>query len=137
MHRTLGCLVIAMAATSGCSDGAPVPPTSDAPPAPNTVTISMSEWRFGPAALRLEAGTQATIALRNDGAIVHEWALLHEAIESENAFQDELVIAGRSVNAAAIGTITFTVPAAGDYLFICPIPGHFSQGMFGTITATP
>lgn len=31
-------------------------------------------------------------------------------------------------------TVTFQAPAPGNYYFICPVPGHAQQGMWGTLT---
>jgi uncharacterized cupredoxin-like copper-binding protein len=32
--------------------------------------------------------------------------------------------------------VTFTVPAAGKYQFICTFPGHFIAGMVGTLVVS-
>ncbi|MFQ5555591.1 MAG: hypothetical protein ACE5GC_09530 [Acidimicrobiia bacterium] len=128
------CVVLS---TFACSGGDDSGEDSTIGPPPADATISTNEWRSGPAALSFPAGTQVTIDLRNDGRILHEWTLLQERIDTGQDYRDELVIATRSVPAGAIETISFTVPAAGVYQFIGPIPGHFSQGMSGALTATP
>ncbi len=134
--------VVLIAFSAACSDSSPAPTATattaatTTEPAGSAVVIAMSEWRFGPAAVNLAAGTEVTVELRNDGALLHEWALLSAEIADEGGFGDELVIVRRAVNAGAIDTVTFTVPAAGTYQFVCPIPGHFAQGMEGTLTAT-
>ncbi len=134
--------VLLIAITTACSGESSAPDetapttTTTTEAAPTDAVVAMSEWRFGPAAISLAAGTEVTLELRNDGALLHEWALLTTEIEDEAGFGDDLVIVRRAVNAGAVDTVTFTVPAAGTYQFVCPIPGHLAQGMEGTLTAT-
>ena len=33
-------------------------------------------------------------------------------------------------------TITFTAPAPGRYTYLCPVPGHAQQGMYGALEVT-
>ncbi|MHB8630985.1 MAG: sulfocyanin-like copper-binding protein [Candidatus Limnocylindria bacterium] len=33
-------------------------------------------------------------------------------------------------------TVTFTAEAAGPYTYLCPVPGHAEQGMYGTLEVT-
>ncbi len=125
------------AAASGSTfSGASPPPATPAPSTSaqrpsgsgTTVTLSLKEYSITPATVTLKAGTAVTFEARNDGTINHA-----------------LLISGSGVNVAtkdlAFGpgmteTITATL-AAGTYTFICPVDGHASQGMKGTITVTP
>jgi azurin len=39
---------------------------------------------------------------------------------------------------AETDTVTFTAPyVAGDYLYLCSFPGHYSQGTKGFMTVKP
>lgn len=99
-------------------------------------TISLAEWRFAPAALTLPADSPAVLELRNTGGLAHEWALLSAVIAGESEFSDDNVAARLRLEPGATARLEFIVPERGDYQVVCPIGGHFSQGMVGSVTAT-
>lgn len=116
-------------ASAGPSSAPPSEPASpSAGESGATVTLSLKEYSITPATVTLKAGTPVTLVARNDGTISHA-----------------LVISGNGVNVAtkdlafqpgASESITATL-GAGTYTFICPVDGHATQGMQGTITVTP
>lgn len=126
-------LGVLLLAACGSADEAPAPPTV----APD-LEISMFEWGFGPSVVEFTAGDTVTLRIRNDGGVLHEWAVLDEPIVAEPEYDaGNALILVSAVQPGSAVTIEFTVPDAGTYQFICPISGHFSQGMAGTMVAVP
>lgn len=94
--------------------------------------VVMDEWSFAPERLQLD-GSTAVIELRNEGAIAHEWALLREPIVREIDYDEDAALAGVLVPAGERRVVTIELPPHGDYQFVCPIPGHFPNGMVGRL----
>ncbi|MDP7550498.1 MAG: hypothetical protein QF896_04800 [Acidimicrobiales bacterium] len=81
---------------------------------PGLVTVTATEFSYSPA--RIEATTDATLRLRNDGAVYHDLRI--EGIDdfSLEALPDE----------DATGSIELE---AGSYVLFCSVPGHREAGM--------
>lgn len=100
------------------------------------ITATTTEYQFTPDAWSVSAG-EFSIELVNGGSIEHEWAVIElgEDIESEEEFAEDIVLL--EVEAIAAGestTESFTIDEAGTYQVICALPGHFDEGMEGTLT---
>jgi uncharacterized cupredoxin-like copper-binding protein len=166
MHRLrLAVLFAGLAlASSACaaSGGAPTftysPPdasvavaTPTAPAATPVVTaaapmVTLSEWKVVVAGTIKSGKTDLTI--KNAGAIQHE-LLVFKSDLAPSAYPKDaagdiiedgpgvtLLSDGENVDPA--GTQARTVDlAAGTYLFVCNIPGHFKAGMFTVVTVAP
>ncbi len=87
-----------------------------------TISTSMTEFKFTPNTWTIKAGQSATISAKNDGTVTHDWVVKGQ----ESATKVE-VQAGQS------GSKTFTLPA-GTYQVYCSQPGHETSGMTGTLT---
>lgn len=61
-------------------------------------------------------------------------AAASEYIPQDGAFKDQIVAHTKLLGPGEEDTITFTLPEAGVYPFLCSFPGHFAL-MNGTITA--
>ena len=108
------------------------------------------------AGLRIEAkaGEQLKIVLTNTGTqpkevMGHNWVLLKAGADVvafdtaaasakatdyiPAALKDEVVASIALLGPRKSGEVTFTVPAAGEYPFICSFPAHFQVGMKGTL----
>lgn len=101
------------------------------------------------------AGEEVSLTLANDSVVnPHNWILLNTSDEAEaEAFaldaetypaeenhmppDAELVMANTELlEAGANGetTINFTVSDAGEYIYVCTVPGHYAAGMHGVLT---
>jgi uncharacterized cupredoxin-like copper-binding protein len=101
------------------------------------------------------AGEEVSLTLANDSVVnPHNWLLLNTSDEAEaEAFaleaetypaeenhmppDAELVMANTELlEAGANGedTINFTVSDAGEYIYVCTVPGHYAAGMHGVLT---
>lgn len=121
-----GCLLL-MGACGDDGDDAAEPTTS--------LEIVGDEYFFEPADVAVPAGEEVTIDFANEGSLEHEWAVLSEEIESEDEFDEGLVVYEvEAIEGGTSTTETFTIEEPGTYQVICAIPGHFDQGMEGSLT---
>jgi len=94
----------------------------------------------------LKAGT-STFAISNAGAIAHELLVFKSDLapaayptDAAGDIKEEgagvaLLSDGDNIDPAGSQTRTVDL-AAGTYLFVCNIPGHFKAGMFAVVTVT-
>jgi len=108
-----------------------------------TIRIEMSEFKFTPSDITLEAGKPYILELVTVGAVKHEFTASDffasaawrkvESGESEvkaTYFKEVEVFPGKQAD-------LYLVPIEpGTYELVCEIEGHFEAGMFGTITVT-
>lgn len=102
--------------------------------------------------LTVPAGKKVHLTLKNNGhnaLMPHNWVLVKTGTEADVALagvdkkDDGYMVEGPNVLAHTplvqpqqSGEITFTAPAAGDYPYICTVPGHYML-MKGVLTVTP
>jgi uncharacterized cupredoxin-like copper-binding protein len=104
---------------------------------PATVTVSMSEWSVKMSQTSLPAG-QVTFALKNEGKLTHELAILktdlpHDKIPArldDAAKVQEIGIIGEieDVEAGLTKSDVFDL-APGNYVLICNEVSHYAAGM--------
>jgi len=84
-------------------------------------------------------GDTATITIRNDDPIDHEWLLGDVAMHERHRAGTEPVHAARpnevTIPALSSRTTTITFPVAITLTYMCHLPGHEQYGMVGTLTA--
>lgn len=106
------------------------------PEAETSLEVEATEYAFTPDEWTIQADTDVSVTLVNEGRIEHEWAVLTEGTEigSEAEFSEDLVETEiEAIPAGESATATVNLPA-GTYQVICALPGHFDQGMEGTLT---
>jgi uncharacterized cupredoxin-like copper-binding protein len=88
--------------------------------------------------LELVQGQLTNITFINSGQMPHSFAIADAPEENAQ------VLFGANVGSASVpivpngrGSVIFTPDMAGDYYYICPIPGHVHAGMWGNVTITP
>ena len=50
-----------------------------------------------------------------------------------DALKDQIIAHIELLGPRKSGEVTFTVPAVGEYPFLCSFPAHFATGMKGTL----
>ena len=106
--------------------------------------------------IEVKAGEQIKVVLTNTGqlpkeAMGHNWVLLKAgtdvmafatagatARESDYvapALKEQVLASIPLLGPRKSGEVVFTVPAAGEYPFLCTFPAHFAVGMKGTLVA--
>ena len=158
--------LMTMAACGGDSDPSESTPTpaSDGSPSDDSqgddssegllldVSVKGEDLEYDIIEMSAPAGQEVTVQFRNvSKAQPHNWVLVQngtkdavtaDGIESGEETDyvvpgDERVIAQTGLLAGKeTGKVTFTVPPAGTYQFVCTFPAH-NITMFGTFTATP
>lgn len=116
----------------GACSSSQATPTTEAVSPPSQVVV-LTEFRFAPSSVTIEAGGEASLLLQNDGSTEHNWVLMSEAIASESEFADGNVLFEALVQPGQRLAIAFQAPPRGSYQVICSIPGHFDAGMEGSL----
>ena len=126
---------------AGCGSGAKATKRTATPAATSAkgLTVAATEFAFAPTTLHAKAG-RVTISLDNGGKIPHELVLLKPGVAADRL----KVTKGRVSEATTQGEISETktgVSAShtfdlkpGTYVYVCNIPGHYADGMRGTLT---
>ena len=89
-------------------------------PGAEEVELTAAEFSFQPSLVEVAEGTEFNLTLANRGTLVHDLVVrgisLHLAAEP-----------GRSVSVGVSGL------PAGEYEFLCSVPGHAEAGMTGVL----
>jgi azurin len=119
--------------------------------------VGTDNMKYSVATITAKAGETLTIRLKSTGqmpkiAMAHNVVVLKagtDAAAFANAsamhraagfiapqLKDQVIAASALAGAGETVDVTFTVPAAGRYQFICTFPGHFVAGMVGTLVVS-
>lgn len=102
---------------------------------PSVVQITMTNFRFAPAALQLTAGVPTVLRLRNDAGGGHNFAAPAFFAAARIDPASAGAIRDGRVEVKAHSTVDVAlVPAAGQYPLKCTHTLHSSFGMKGSIT---
>jgi azurin len=146
----LGCGAL-LYSVSACSRGPETPPKE--------VTIQADDkMRYDMTAFEVKPGQKVSVTLKNIGttpkfSMGHNFVMLDRTVNTSNvqrfldaasteAAHDYVPPASKEVLAHSkllgpneTDTVTFTAPyIAGEYLYLCSFPGHYSQGTKGFMT---
>jgi uncharacterized cupredoxin-like copper-binding protein len=103
------------------------------------VTIRFHYSHFEPSLVRVSAGVPVTITLRNDDPIDHEWIVGPPEVHEIHRHGTEAVHGGRptevTVPALSTRVTTITFDDAGEFGYVCHLPGHEEYGMKGVLIA--
>ena len=123
--------------------------------AARTVEISANDtMKYSVAMLEAKAGEQLKVVFTNAGtlpkeAMGHNWVLLKAGTDAAAfaaaaatakdtdyipaSMADKVLAKVDLLGPKKSGEAVFTVPAAGEYVFLCTFPAHFMIGMKGTL----
>jgi len=88
--------------------------------------------------LNFKVGDTVKITVYNVGTTSHNWAIVNAKSDSAQVMFDAQVAAGGNPLApGSSGTDTFTVNQAGNFYYICQVPGHIEVGMWGNVVVSP
>ncbi|MFW6075205.1 MAG: copper-containing nitrite reductase, partial [Chloroflexota bacterium] len=112
------------------------------------ITVSAFDLGFDPDEIEVNAGDRVRLTMVNDGVMEHDLEIEGLTVEDLSIVEQPGNLSGRikdlidenhANNIAYLGanggdsmTIEFTVAEAGEYEFLCVIPGHAEGGMTGT-----
>lgn len=107
---------VTLAASPAASPSAP-----SAASGATALSVVTGDLFFDPKTLAGAANVDVVITITNNGALAHDFSL------------PDLGITSKMLNPGESTTVTVKAPA-GDYRFICTVPGHAEAGMTGTLT---
>jgi uncharacterized cupredoxin-like copper-binding protein len=140
---------------------APAPPPDIARPgsaaSPRPVNVIMRDYKFDPTPLYLVRGETVSLNILNGGLVEHELVLGDERVQAAWAEADARATPPAPFTTAppasvppdtgglrallgsgGLATFEFVVPATGELLMVCQLPGHAERGMVGEVAcATP
>ena len=145
-----GSLVVLAAGGAGLGSSVRLTPGKQAPDTTITIRASSSTLEFTPTRVSAKAGTRLRIRFVNDGTLPHNVVVpksdgdldaialaAYAAGETgyvPMAMKDKLVGWTALASPGESVEMTFLVPAAGEYTYVCLFPGH-SNSMLGTLRA--
>ena len=107
-------------------------------PSPTTrATIAIHYSKFSQGGITVPARVPVTFTLANQDPIGHEWIIGDEAVHARHRtgtepYHDEIPTE-ISLRAYETKTTTIVFDKAGDYVYICHLPGHEEYGMKGVV----
>ncbi|HEX2272826.1 MAG TPA: plastocyanin/azurin family copper-binding protein [Acidimicrobiales bacterium] len=144
-YRLVAVAMMLVLGACGGDDGEEVGTAGDAATAARTVEVRALDTRkYEPTEIRVQAGETVTIRVTNTATSLHEFYLgsekQHEDHEKEMAAMGdaEMKMADEAnrifMEAGETKQVTWTFPDSGSVIYGCHMPGHFAQGMRGTVT---
>ncbi len=80
-----------------------------------------------------------TFSVASDAGVQHSWVLVQSSVAKVSAPDYTPVFANASTPNPTAGSpigatvnVVFKATTAGDYMYICEVPGHFEAGMYGS-----
>lgn len=90
-------------------------------------TLTATEFSFEPKEIRVKAGQEVTLTLKNAGTQAHD--LVIENISAEVNGQQQNEVRTELVQAGSQASVTFKPLQPGTYTIYCSVPGHREAGM--------
>jgi uncharacterized cupredoxin-like copper-binding protein len=86
--------------------------------------------------LNFTVGDVVKVTFHNVGTLPHSFEINTQNSTNGQVLFNSEINPGTYVQPGQTGTVTFTVDQAGDFYYICPVPGHADLGMWGHVTIT-
>jgi len=119
-------LLVVAAAATGCGPGS------------HTITITIHYTAFDPTEIEVPRGVPITFVLVNEDPIDHEWLIgdtaFHDAHRTGTHATHGGVPTEVTVPALERAQTTLTFDEAGEFAYVCHLPGHEAYGMVGLLT---
>jgi uncharacterized cupredoxin-like copper-binding protein len=109
---------------AGCGGGGTTT-SEQGGPVIKTVQISEKEFSLTPSTVSLSKTGTYEFQVTNNGTIMHAFNVEGPGLEEQEA---------GNIDAGQMKTLRVTFPQTGSFEMYCPIDGHKSQGMKGTIS---
>lgn len=119
---------------------------SPAADAPQEAIVTSTDLAYDTDRIEVEAGRPVVLTLRNNGALEHDFSVMHipaditAAAEEDDGHDmghmDEMPELHVSAMPGESNSVSFTPTEAGEYHFFCTVEGHEAAGMSGTLVVT-
>lgn len=140
MIAAVAALGVLAAACGGGGTG-----SADGTPAAGTVSVELKEYSVTPNPASAAAGT-VTFNARNAGSMNHELVVIQSELAIDKLPMDASVVDEKGAGVKVIGEIEEFAAgksesagfdlAAGSYVLICNVAGHYALGMRSAFTVT-
>ena len=88
--------------------------------------------------LTFKVGDIVNVTVTDVGQLPHNWAIVSTNQTSAPVqFNAQIRSASSPLQHGETGSVVFTVTKAGDYYYICQVPGHVDLGMWGKVIVNP
>ena len=88
--------------------------------------------------LTFKVGDIVNVTVTDVGQLPHNWAIVSTNQTSAPVqFNAQIRSASSPLQHGETGSVVFTVTKAGDYYYICQVPGHVDLGMWGKAVVNP
>jgi len=118
-------MTLAASGLAACTTGGSTPSSSAAGVSSPAIAIGAREFAFDPSTLTVAAGS-VSFHVTNTGSQTHEFEILRG---------DQVIDEVEDIVPGLERDLTVTLEA-GDYVYVCKLPGHEESGMKGTLTVT-
>jgi uncharacterized cupredoxin-like copper-binding protein len=107
--------------------------------------VNSAQYGFGNSAsaitspgptLNLKVGQSYTVTVTNAGTMPHAWEITSLKETGSNVLFGAQIQPISYLAPGASGSVTFTPNQAGNFYYICPVPGHVALGMWGNVVVT-
>lgn len=143
-----GLLMAGCGGNDDSSSGSTEPEGQTAATGGQRLEIKMGDYFFAPSSASAKAG-KATIEAPNEGAVEHELVVFKtdknpaKLPTEPNGDVDEEKLDEEAEEAGEVADVEPGETKSGNfdltpgkYVIFCNIPGHYAQGMYGTLTVT-
>jgi uncharacterized cupredoxin-like copper-binding protein len=113
---------------------------------PRTIAVTATDIAFDTERIEVATGETVEVTLNNDGALEHDFSIMHIPVEVTEAADEEIVghdmegIEEPELHVAAepgaSNSVTFIPTEPGEYTYLCTVSGHREAGMTGTLVVT-
>ena len=108
--------------------------------------VSSAAYGFGDSAssiasnpgptITLKVGTTYTMTVKNVGTMPHAWEISSQKSTGSVLFGAQIAPTSY-IAPGASGSVTFTPNQAGNFYYVCIVPGHIALGMWGNVVVNP
>ena len=105
--------------------------------------VSQTQYGFGTSASSLQSNPGPTLTftqgqsykmtVNNVGTMPHSWMIANGKTSGSTVLFSSEINPGAFISAGQSGSVTFTPNQAGNFYYICPVPGHPELGMWGNV----
>lgn len=87
--------------------------------------------------LNFKVGDVVSITVYNVGTISHDWAIVNAKSDTAQVmFGAQVGSASNPIAPGSSGTDVFKVTQAGNFYYLCQVPGHVDLGMWGNVVVS-
>jgi uncharacterized cupredoxin-like copper-binding protein len=89
--------------------------------------------------LTFKVSDVVNVTVTNVGQLPHDWAIVNgnQSSSAPVLFNAQIASPNSPLQHGQSGSVVFTVTQAGNFYYICQVPGHENVGMWGNVIVNP